>query len=360
MFSRNLLFLTFLPFWPFDVQHRGLLALAEVGRVDQEALLAAFHVEDELLHRHVRHVVEHGLQPAVLGADHAAQLDVHLAAQVGDQVRQLVVGGDQVDRALQLACSSSGVLRFGVAVDRACRAGLRGQLRPRADRLDVALVEEQRVRQRQRRAAEVGVAFAGFEDRPQLRVLRPLGRPPNSRACSFGLKPSLLQPVAWNGALTGVGAERRRVGRVGAAAVDRRRWSPAAAQLVGLSMNLLRSTLTSIERMSSLTPPNTSGIGSETALTWAVSGLTLSATRTTTVPRSNGPATAGRDHRQRERGALVGAGEVGLAAELERARAGAGVGRGRCRSGSRSGSSELACSALPLLAAAAASAASEQ
>src|ERR1700760_474145 len=49
----------------------------------------------------------------------------------------------------------------------------------------------------------------------------------------------------------------------------------------------------SIERMSSLTPPNTFGIGSDTALTWAVAGLTLSAARTTTVPRSNGPATAG-------------------------------------------------------------------
>ena len=66
-----------------------------------------------------------------------------------------------------------------------------------------------------------------------------------------------------------------------------------AAQFVGLSMNLLRSTLTSIERMSSLTPPKTLGIGSETALIWAVSGFTLSATRTTTVPRSNGPADGG-------------------------------------------------------------------
>src|SRR6201996_6674835 len=58
-------------------------------------------------------------------------------------------------------------------------------------------------------------------------------------------------------------------------------------------MNFSRSTLTAIERTSSLTPPNTFGIGSDTALIWAVSGLTLSATRTTTVPRSNGPATAG-------------------------------------------------------------------
>ena len=45
--------------------------------------------------------------------------------------------------------------------------------------------------------------------------------------------------------------------------------------------------------MSSLTPPNTSGMASETALIWAVIGSTLSAIRTTTVPRSNGPWTAG-------------------------------------------------------------------
>ena len=45
--------------------------------------------------------------------------------------------------------------------------------------------------------------------------------------------------------------------------------------------------------MSSFTPPNTFGIGSETARTSAVSGLTLSAARTTTLPRSYGPATAG-------------------------------------------------------------------
>ena len=58
-------------------------------------------------------------------------------------------------------------------------------------------------------------------------------------------------------------------------------------------MNPLRFRFRPIERMSSLTPPNTSGIASETALTWAVTGSTFSATRTTTVPRSNGPETAG-------------------------------------------------------------------
>ena len=35
------------------------------------------------------------------------------------------------------------------------------------------------------------------------------------------------------------------------------------------------------------------GSGSLTVVTWAVFGSTNSATRTTTVPRSNGPAVAG-------------------------------------------------------------------
>ena len=64
-------------------------------------------------------------------------------------------------------------------------------------------------------------------------------------------------------------------------------------QLVGLCMNPLRSRSTSIARMSSLTPSNTFGITSEIAVICVVSGLTLSATLTTTVPMSYGPATAG-------------------------------------------------------------------
>ncbi len=52
-------------------------------------------------------------------------------------------------------------------------------------------------------------------------------------------------------------------------------------------------TLTAIERMSSLAPPKTSGIASETTWIWADSGSTKSGTRTTTVPRSKGPATPG-------------------------------------------------------------------
>ena len=137
----------------------------------------------------------------------------------------------------------------------------------------------------------------------------------------------LVAAFAWDGVRDAEGREGRRVGRVGAAALERRRWSPSSLQLVPLRVNSLRLTLTKIERMSSLAPPKTSGI-SATAWICAVSGSRLSATRTTTVPRSNGPASAGVIDDQRERRALVGPGEVGLAVDLQRRGAGAGCDRG--------------------------------
>ncbi len=63
-------------------------------------------------------------------------------------------------------------------------------------------------------------------------------------------------------------------------------------QLVPLSVNSLRFRFTTIWRMSSFTPPKTSGI-SALVETWPVSGLRFSGAWTTTLPRSNGPATAG-------------------------------------------------------------------
>ncbi len=68
-------------------------------------------------------------------------------------------------------------------------------------------------------------------------------------------------------------------------------WSPIPAestlkgvQLVGLIVKSGRSMLTWIERSRIGTPPMMLGTVSETALTWAVSGSTWRATRTTTVP----------------------------------------------------------------------------
>ncbi len=68
-------------------------------------------------------------------------------------------------------------------------------------------------------------------------------------------------------------------------------WSPIpcestekAAQLVGLIVKFGLSMLTWIERIRIGMPPMIDGTVSETAETWAVSGSTCRATRTTTMP----------------------------------------------------------------------------
>src|SRR6476646_5807715 len=98
---------------------------------------------------------------------------------------------------------------------------------------------------------------------------------------------------------------------------------------------------------------------SETAWLWAVSGSTLSATRTTTVPRSNGPATAGVIVTSESGAPLYGPARYalppscsGLAPEPDLV-----VTVPSWLSPEQLG---LACSALPLRAAAAAMASSEQ
>ena len=55
-------------------------------------------------------------------------------------------------------------------------------------------------------------------------------------------------------------------------------------QLVGLIMKFGLSMLTWIERIRSGMPPMIDGTVSETAVTWASSGSTSIATRTTTTP----------------------------------------------------------------------------
>ena len=68
-------------------------------------------------------------------------------------------------------------------------------------------------------------------------------------------------------------------------------WSPIPCestekgeQLVGLIMKLGLSMLTWIERIRIGMPPMIEGTVSESAMTWASSGSTWRATRTTTVP----------------------------------------------------------------------------
>ena len=116
--------------------------------------------------------------------------------------------------------------------------------------------------------------------------------PPLMRAFSVGLNGSELQPVAPYAAETVAVVQAAASAGLEPPPLTGPATAPAA-QLVGLTMNWLRFMFRSIERTSSLTPPNTFGIGSETASICAVAGLTSRRARTTTVPRSYGPATAG-------------------------------------------------------------------
>src|SRR5262245_14287751 len=115
---------------------------------------------------------------------------------------------------------------------------------------------------------------------------------PDSWSFSFGLKPSPWHALHWYG--TEAGKAVKDAGSAGLAPPPRS-VAPTAigAQLVPFREKFLRSRLTSTELMSSRAPPNTCGIGSETAWTWAVSRSTDRATLSTTEPRSNGPAVAG-------------------------------------------------------------------
>jgi hypothetical protein len=85
------------------------------------------------------------------------------SSQRRDHVGQLVGGGAQVDVAFQGIVKQRGQ-HLDVAIDRACRAGVGGVLHAGADRAEVGLIDELRVRQGQ--FGPCGAGFTGlcFED----------------------------------------------------------------------------------------------------------------------------------------------------------------------------------------------------
>ena len=99
----------------------------------EQAFLATLHFEGELGDRGVGNVFEGGPQAAALGrVDAAGEDDVDLAAQVGDQIRQLVGRAAQVDRAFDRVVEQRRD-RAGEAVDRGGGALPGGELDPGAD-----------------------------------------------------------------------------------------------------------------------------------------------------------------------------------------------------------------------------------
>ena len=290
-------------------------------------MLAAGQDHRELRDRHVGDAVEGGADAAFEAVDPADEVDVDLALEVGDEVRQRVVRGAQVDRAFERFAEQRRE-GPGAAVDRFLRAVVGGELDPGADLRQAGLVEEERVRQRRprrgrcwrRRARAFSTARRRgclarlvCAEQPQVE-LRAESRAACSRPAGTGSETGRRRrPPGWSGRPRPRAACRR---------------SRICEQLVPLRVKSLRLTLTKTERMSSLAPPKTSGIGSATA--WICARLRIDVQRHPDDDGAEVERTGDRrgDDDQRERRALVAPGEVGLALDLQRRGAAAGADRG--------------------------------
>ena len=162
-----------LPLWAVKLNGGQVLSSADVGRVHQQALPPTQHREGEFRDRGIRYADEGRAQALVLGIDVADEVDLDLAIQFGDQVRQgsLTSAGTEVNGALQRFVEQRGG-HSGASVDGAARTFPRGELGPGADTGQVGILEELRVRQLHRGAGDVRVRATGrvFHHRPQRRV----------------------------------------------------------------------------------------------------------------------------------------------------------------------------------------------
>jgi hypothetical protein len=95
--------------------------VAEVGRIDDQALLAAPHVDQDLFQWRVGDCAEGGADAAVGGIDTGDSFDVDDPVQSGDEVGQVVVGGAQEDRAFKRFVEQRRE-GSGLTVDRSCGA----------------------------------------------------------------------------------------------------------------------------------------------------------------------------------------------------------------------------------------------
>ena len=255
-----------------------------------------------------------------------AQAHVDLAAEVDEQV------GQDVGRRAPGRPGPSAPCRAAARSPARCRRSrLFGQAPaascgPGADRLMWLWSRIRALRQGDRGAAQVGVPVAGDEGRPELRVLvaehstcgrRRPGEKLGPEACS------LPQSVGWKGAETGnelkvaglVGSapppEQRPVGREFAAA------GPVEGEFLLVDVDVDRAD---VELGAAEDVRDRVARG----WIWAVSGSTKQRHPDDDDAEVEGPGDGRGDHRERERRALVGAGEVGLAAR-------SGSARGRCR-----------------------------
>ena len=203
------------------------------------------------------------------------------AAQVREQIGELAARRPQIDRALEGSARSGLQTRAWPSLEEG------GQRSGGSSRAQSAGNDGDRAAPR---AGKVMVAAAmAASPGPARRTARRAGwrlraRPSRRWRASLGLKPSLSQPPDLEGVL---GLRRRAACAIDVGETD------IGSQLVGLRVKSGRSMLASSERRRSGMPSRIRGSGSELIVICAVTGSRKIAARTTMLPRSKGPATAG-------------------------------------------------------------------
>ena len=256
--------------------HSGLFVLStKAFAVADEALGAALKIEGDGAERNIGDGLKGGAQAAVDGVDAGDGFDVNLAVEVKGEVGQALGGGAQVGVATEGPIEQRR-RDFGVAEQRAGGAILSGKVDFGADADDVGLVELLVGGQGDGDRARVGFAGLGGDEGVDRRVAE-----------------AVDAAAQLEGELGGEG----QAGAVGDLEVLREAGDRAfgaedgASDARGVAVGRVegevgRLRLTRTWRRRRGMPPKIWGSGSETAVTWAVSGSTCRAARTTTSPRS--------------------------------------------------------------------------
>ena len=174
--------LTVTPFWPGDLISRLALRLAVAFAADEQALAAAGEIQLELGDGRVGDGFEVGAQALPTSSSRSSRRAGCRSAHAG---RRRGPGSSWLDERRntgpESGWSSSGVSAVAVPRIESGRAGALRELDLGADVADVGVVEQQRLRHRDRRPSQMS-ASPGFGGQHRLdrRVAASLGRAPVS------------------------------------------------------------------------------------------------------------------------------------------------------------------------------------
>ena len=261
---------------------------------------------------------ERGAQAAFAGADRSPTSSMSTAPFSETTMSGRPVSASSAGRpGPRAARPAAASMRLAVPSSEPCGQASRCELDAGAGLSDVGVVEDQRRRHRDHGAGDVGFVGPGGDHRVERGMAAPL-----RRAADAAARPSARRPgrCSW---------------RPGSASTARRsplrRRSIVAptengSQLVGLSAKPGRSSAILTKRVRSGIPSWIWGSGSETAVICAVSGSTCDRD----PHRDHAEVVGAREGRNRDdqaqRGALVGAGQIDLAVDVDGMGPGAGAG----------------------------------